>query len=101
MTAAERTTDSRQARSDATKNALMRAAEKLIAERGIGNVSISDIVAAAEQKNQSALQYHFSNLGGLIDAVLAVRRKPISDAPSSSTYCWPAAANRACGKFAC
>lgn len=73
MTAAERTTDSRQARSDATKNALMRAAEKLIAERGIGNVSISDIVAAAKQKNQSALQYHFSNLGGLIDAVLQTR----------------------------
>mgnify|MGYP001178713127 CR=1 FL=1 len=73
MTAAEKITDSRQARSDATKNALMRAAEKLIAERGIGNVSISDIVAAAAQKNQSALQYHFTNIDGLIEAILENR----------------------------
>jgi AcrR family transcriptional regulator len=73
MTAKPKNLDSRQARSEATKKALMRAAEKLIADRGVENVSISDIVGAANQKNQSALQYHFTNLSGLIDAILASR----------------------------
>ena len=63
----------RQSRSDATKQSLMRAAEKLIADRGIENVSIRDIVSAAGQKNESALQYHFGNLQGLITALHAVR----------------------------
>lgn len=61
--------DARQARSQATQAALMRAAEKLIAERGIGNVTIRDIVTEAGQKNESALHYHFRNLAGLIDAL--------------------------------
>jgi len=65
--------DSRHARSKATQIALMRAAEKLIAERGIENVSIRDIVAAAGQKNESALQYHFKNITGLIDAIRSER----------------------------
>ena len=43
----------------------MHAAEKLIGERGMANVSIRDIVSAAGQKNESALQYHFKNLNGL------------------------------------
>ena len=61
--------DTRQARSQATQNALMRAAEKLIAERGIANVSIREIVTTAGQKNESALQYHFGNLPGLVEAI--------------------------------
>ncbi len=51
----------------------MRAAEKLIAERGIENVTVRDIVTAAKQKNESALQYHFENLQGLIRAIHATR----------------------------
>jgi len=47
----------------------MRAAEKLIAANGVENVSIKHIVAAAEQKNESALQYHFGNLTGLLNAI--------------------------------
>ena len=47
----------------------MRAAEKLIAEKGIENVTIRQIVAAAGQKNESALQYHFKSLPGLIEAL--------------------------------
>lgn len=61
--------ESRRSRSEVTKQALMRAAEKLIAERGIESVSIRDIVQAAGQKNESALQYHFGNLKGLITAL--------------------------------
>ncbi|MFK7913857.1 MAG: TetR/AcrR family transcriptional regulator [Pseudomonadales bacterium] len=62
-------TDNRRARSEATKQALMRAAEALMAEHGVENVSIRDIVTAAEQKNESALQYHFKNLAGLLTAI--------------------------------
>ena len=47
----------------------MRAAEKLIAEHGIENVTIRLILAEADQKNTSALQYHFKNLKGLIAAI--------------------------------
>lgn len=51
----------------------MRAAEKLIAERGIENVTIRDILTEANQKNTSALQYHFKNFKGLISAIQAER----------------------------
>jgi len=51
----------------------MRAAEKLIAQRGMENVSIRDIVSAAGQKNESALQYHFNNFTGLLAAIRAQR----------------------------
>lgn len=62
-------TDNRRARSEATQTALKRAAEKLIAERGMENVSIRDIVSVAGQKNESALQYHFKNFTGLLSAI--------------------------------
>lgn len=68
-TATTQPTDSRRARSVATKNAIMRAAEKLTAQCGVENLSIKEIVAAAGQKNESALQYHFKNLTGLLSAI--------------------------------
>lgn len=58
-----------QARSLATQHALMEAAESLAASKGIQNVTIKDIVSEAGQKNESALQYHFRNLQGLINAI--------------------------------
>lgn len=72
---AEPELDHRSARGEATRHALMRAAEKLIAEKGIENVSIRDILADAGQKNTSALQYHFKNLQGLIAAIQTERSK--------------------------
>jgi AcrR family transcriptional regulator len=74
---AEDRKDNRQARSDATRQSLMRAAEKLIAERGLENVTIRDILNEAGQKNTSALQYHFKNLKGLIAAIQADRARLI------------------------
>jgi AcrR family transcriptional regulator len=68
-TAVTQLTDSRRTRSDATKKAIMRAAEKLIAQSGVENISIKKIVGAAGQKNESALQYHFTNLSGLLEAI--------------------------------
>jgi AcrR family transcriptional regulator len=71
--------DNRQARGDATRETLMRTAEKLIAERGIENVTIRLILSEAGQKNTSALQYHFQNLSGLISAIHAARSKEIQE----------------------
>lgn len=71
--------DSRDARTKATQNALMRAAEKLIADKGIGNASIRAIINAAGQKNESALQYHFQNLQGLISALHTSRDAQIQE----------------------
>ena len=55
----------------------MRAAEMLIAQGGVENVSIREIVAAAGQKNESALQYHFKNLTGLLDAIHTERSEQV------------------------
>lgn len=55
----------------------MRAAEQLFAERGVENVAIREIIAAANQRNESALQYHFKNLSGLIDAIHDERSQQI------------------------
>ncbi|WP_458689185.1 TetR family transcriptional regulator [Nocardia tengchongensis] len=48
------------------------AAEQLIAERGPA-VPLRDIAAAAEQRNNSAVQYHFGSRDGLIEAVVEHR----------------------------
>ena len=61
--------DGQKIRSLATQISMMESAEKLIASKGIQNVSIKEIVREAKQKNESALQYHFKNLQGLIDAI--------------------------------
>ncbi|WP_169813248.1 TetR/AcrR family transcriptional regulator [Nocardia jejuensis] len=48
------------------------AAERLIAERGQA-VPLRDIAAAAGQRNNSAIQYHFGSRDGLIEAVVEHR----------------------------
>ena len=54
-------------------------AEQLIAEHGLEAVSTRMIARAAGQKNNSALQYHFANRDGLIEAILDYRVKPINE----------------------
>ncbi|GAB2658340.1 TetR family transcriptional regulator [Nocardia goodfellowii] len=51
---------------------LIVAAERLIAERGQA-VPLRDIAAAAGQRNNSAIQYHFGSRDGLIEAVVEYR----------------------------
>jgi AcrR family transcriptional regulator len=51
----------------------MEAAEKLVARKGLENVSIKEIVKEAGQKNESALQYHFKSFQGLINAIVDKR----------------------------
>ena len=52
-------------------DALIRAAERLFAERGSDAVSLREINAAAGATNASAIQYHFGDRRGLVKAVLA------------------------------
>lgn len=48
----------------------MQAAQRLFAERGIDAVSVNEITIAAGQKNRNALQYHFGNRNGLLQAII-------------------------------
>jgi AcrR family transcriptional regulator len=52
-------------------DALIRAAERLFAERGSDGVSLREINAAAGATNASAIQYHFGGRRGLLRALLA------------------------------
>lgn len=56
--------------SHATRERLIEAAEKLFGSRSIDAVSISEITATAGQKNRNALQYHFKNRTGLLQAIV-------------------------------
>lgn len=63
-----------------TKAALIRAAERLFAERGLGGVSVRDITLAAGARNQSALHYHFGGMEELIREIFAQRFRQIEQA---------------------
>lgn len=65
--------DNRLRRGREARHVLMRAAEKVIADKGLARVSISEILREARQNNSSALQYHFGSLKGLITAIHAKR----------------------------
>jgi AcrR family transcriptional regulator len=56
---------------DETRAQLIRAAERLFAERGVEAVSLREINREADQRNASALQYHFEDRPGLLRAILA------------------------------
>ena len=58
-----------------TRESLLRTAETLFAERGIGAVSLRQIQAAASQRNKSVVQYHFGNKRGLIEAIFQDRMR--------------------------
>ena len=62
-----------------TQAALLRAAERLFAELGIGPTSTRAILREAGQRNESALQYHFGGREGLIDALYAERGAQVGD----------------------
>jgi AcrR family transcriptional regulator len=57
-------------RSAQTRARFVEAAQALFAERGIDSVSLSEITVAAGQKNRNALQYHFGNRAGLLQAII-------------------------------
>ncbi|MEV0052325.1 helix-turn-helix domain-containing protein [Saccharopolyspora shandongensis] len=62
-----------------TRDRLILAAERLFAERGIGEVSLREVGVAAGQRNTSAAQYHFGNKASLIEAIFDYRMRTIND----------------------
>jgi AcrR family transcriptional regulator len=57
-------------RSAQTRERFIHAAQQLFAERSIDSVSLNEITVAAGQKNRNALQYHFGNREGLLQAII-------------------------------
>jgi len=57
-------------RGSATRALLLDVAEELIGARGLDSVSLREIAAAAGQRNNSAVRYHFGDKDGLIDALM-------------------------------
>lgn len=57
-------------RSAQTRERFIGAAQQLYAERSIDSVSLNEITVAAGQKNRNALQYHFGNRDGLLQAII-------------------------------
>ncbi|MBW8825261.1 MAG: TetR/AcrR family transcriptional regulator [Acidobacteria bacterium] len=57
----------------ATRELLVRTAERLISERGVEGVSLREVAAAAGQRNTAAVRYHFGDRDGLVGAVFAFR----------------------------
>lgn len=54
----------------ATRARIVSAAERLFAERGIDATTLAQINRAANQRNRSAVQYHFGSKEGVIHAIL-------------------------------
>lgn len=65
-------------RGEQAQSAILDAAERLIAERGV-QVPLRDIAMAAGQRNNSAVNYYFRNRQELIDAVVRRRLEPMED----------------------
>ena len=59
---------------DATKTRLLLAAEQLIGDRGVHNVSMRQISELSGNRNVAAAQYHFGSLDRLIHALIAYRK---------------------------
>jgi AcrR family transcriptional regulator len=68
-----------QSRSTNTRELFICAAQKLYAQRSIDSVSLSEITVAAGQKNRNALQYHFGNREGLLQAILDRHAGPVHE----------------------
>ena len=60
-----------------TRERLLRAGERLFAERGIDGVRVREINQLAGQRNSSALHYHFGSRDGLLDEIKLLHRTPI------------------------
>jgi AcrR family transcriptional regulator len=60
-------------RAEATRTALVEAAEKLFAEKGIDNVSLKEIRNAIGSENNGVIAYYFGTKADLIEAIYAHR----------------------------
>jgi AcrR family transcriptional regulator len=60
-------------RAQAARDALIRAGERLFGDFGVEAVSLRQIVSAAGFSNNFAVQYHFGDKAGLVDAIFIGR----------------------------
>lgn len=67
-------------RSADTRERLLDVAEERFARDGVTGVTTRDLVAAADQRNASAVSYHFGSRDGLLAALLARRGAPVDAA---------------------
>jgi AcrR family transcriptional regulator len=67
------------ARGDLTRQHLLDVAERLYGERGVGAVSLREIRIAAGSRNTAAMQFHFRDFHGLVDALIERHIPQISE----------------------
>ncbi len=63
----------------ATRERILDEAERLFARGGVQGVTTRQITEAAEQRNASAVTYHFGSRQGLLLEILARRGAPVDD----------------------
>lgn len=73
---------SRSGAGEAARSKLLDSAEALFARFGIEAVSLRQIGREAGQGNTGAVRYHFGDLDGVLDAIIARHRPPIDAARS-------------------
>jgi len=62
---------------DATRDKILRAGEKLFAADGFDRVTLRQIAREADQRNVAAVQYHFGSKSGLLAAIVDDHREEI------------------------
>ena len=80
------------ARGEETRRHLLDVAEQLYGRRGVAAVSLREIRVAAGARNTAAMQFHFRDRDGLIDALIA-RHMPRIGAIQAQLYERAAATN--------
>ena len=66
-------------RANATRERILRAAERLFADDGFDRVTLRQIARASEQRNVAAVQYHFGSKDGLLAAIVDRHRSQIDE----------------------
>lgn len=61
------------------RGAMIDAAERLVAERGLAALTLRDVQIEAGQANKSAARYHFGSREGLLAAVVESRMQPAGE----------------------
>ncbi len=64
-------------KSERTRMALIRSAERLFGDFGIDGVGLRAVCEAAHQKNNNSVQYHFGSKLGLLAAILEFRESQL------------------------
>lgn len=62
-----------------TRARLIREAERLFARRGVYQTPLREINAAAGQRNVSAVNYHFGDREGILEAILLKHGEPLDE----------------------